>query len=111
MKENLKLNQVKYQNIQHKVVNFVNDNNSMICFDDENYTNPYLNQYFKVLKYYYTLNEHLISPEKKNLLIIANPTLRNWREDIRIVTQSEDVFPKKWILGSETNRKIRGIHI
>ena len=67
--------------------------------------NSYIDVYFKILTIFYNQNKLLLNPEKTNLLIIANPSVRN--QKIEIKTDSETVTPKKQIriLGFETNNR------
>ena len=97
MQEKLNMKPVAYSNISHTVVNFVDDSNSMICFFNHEDPNHYINSYFAIRMHYYTLNKLQINPEKTNLLVIVNQTMRNQNENIRTVTDTEDVLPKKQI--------------
>ena len=105
MEKNLKTKTVTYTDIRYMVVNFIDDSNSMIGISNPNDAKHYINRYFNILIHYYTQNKHLINPEKANLLVIANPAIRNMNNDMRIITETKDVHPKKQIniLGFEAN--------
>ena len=104
----LKIKKPNFQEINHTVVNFVDDSNSMISFHEEADANAYIKIYFEILKFYYRISKLIINPEKTNLLMIANPTMRNRNSQLKIETESEDVIPKKQIriLGWETNSRL-----
>ena len=110
VEEKLKVKPEEYKHIVHEMVNFVDDSNNMISFEDETDANHYINRFFDVLKHYYTLNKLKINPEKTNLLIIAKPAMKERNKDIRIVTEKneDDVYPKKQIrvLGWEMNSRL-----
>ena len=90
------------------MVNFDDNSNSMISFHEESDENKYIKNYFEILKFYYRISKLSINPEKTNLLIVANPTIRNRNTNIKIETETEDVVPKKQIriLGWETNIRL-----
>ena len=60
-----KVKKEKYKEVEHTVVNFVDDSNSVISFADPTEANMYLDRYFKILGYFYKQNKLVINPEKK----------------------------------------------
>ena len=94
--------------VDHTVVNFVDDSNSLMSFSDPTHANHYIDRYFLILKYFYNQNKLLLNPEKTNIMIIAKPAIKSEADDIRIVTEKEDVHPKKTIriLGWEMSAQL-----
>ena len=78
-------------------MNCVDDSNSVVSFSDPTETNKYIDKYFKMLGYFYRQNKLLLNPEKTNVLIIAKPGIRNEADDIKIMTETEEVKPKRLI--------------
>ena len=48
---------IKFKNIQHLTVNFVDDSNSVITFNDQNQLKIYLESYYKLLHHFYNINK------------------------------------------------------
>ena len=68
----------------------------------------YVERYFRVLDYFYKQNKLVLNPEKTNILVVAKPAIKALADDIRIVTDKEEVKPSKSIkmLGWETNERL-----
>ena len=96
VEEHLKVKKEEFE-VDHTVVNFVDDSNSLMSFQDPSHANLYLDRYFLVLKMFYRQNKLLLNPEKTNIMIVAKPAMKQQAEDIRIVTEKEEVTPKKTI--------------
>ena len=96
VEEQLKVRHEEY-NAEHTVVNFVDDSNSLISFGDPTHANHYLDRYFRILILYYRQNKLLLNPEKTNVMIVARPATKREADDIRIVTDTEEVKPKQTI--------------
>ena len=96
MEQNIKVRYEKYD-ADHTVINFVDDSNSLISFKDPTQANHYLDRYFRILILYYRQNKLLLNPEKTNVMIVAKPAARREADDIRLVTDTEEVKPKKTI--------------
>ena len=108
MEERLGVKKENYSGITHTVVNFVDDSNSFLSFDDPDDANHYLNRYFLILVFFYIQNKLLINPEKTTILVVAKPQKILEADDIRIVTEKEEVRPSKQvkILGWITNPRM-----
>ena len=108
MESKLKIKAEEYTDVEHSVANFIDDSNSFISFGDTTEANHYINRYFLVLIYFYSQNKLLINPEKTNLIVISKPGKRQEADYLRIVTEKEDVRPKRQIriLGWETNQRL-----
>ena len=107
LEEHIKVKKEDYD-VEHKVVNFVDDSNSVISFGDPTQVNHYLDRYFAILKFFYKQNKLLLNPEKTNLMIVARPAMKDEAEDVRIIAEKEEVTPKKVmkILGWEICEKL-----
>ena len=83
----------------------MDDSNSVISYKDPTEANHYLDRYFWVLKPFYKQNKLMLNPEKTNVLVVAKPTVKAEAKDIRILTDNDDVTPKKAIkvLGWDMN--------
>ena len=55
----------------------------------------FINRYFQILIYFYSQDKLVISPDKINLIIVAKQAMRNQTEELRIIMQKKDVYPKK----------------
>ena len=64
-------NIIKFKNIQHLTINFVDDSNNVITFNDQNQLKTYLESYYKLLHSFYNINKLTINPDKTNLLLIG----------------------------------------
>ena len=53
--------------MEHTVVNFVDDSNSLISLQEPSEANMYIDRYFKILEYYYKQNKLVLNPEKTNV--------------------------------------------
>ena len=97
LEQNTKLKHENYNPIDHTVVNFMDDSNSLISFTEHTDANHYLNRYFDILKIFYNSNKLCLNPEKTNVLILAKPKLKKEADEIKIVTEDEDVTAKNQI--------------
>ena len=69
---------------------------------------PYLNQYFLLLKIFYNLNKLKINDDKTNLILLNNPRHDNEVKDTKITTDTDVIKPKEkfTILGWVINRRL-----
>ena len=57
MKELTGEDPINFQEIKHGVINFVDDSNSVISFENAREANKYLDRYFKLLKGFYNMSK------------------------------------------------------
>ena len=107
--ENLQQRRNFNQNeIEHEVVQFVDDSNSVIIFKNRSIMKEYLNSHFLLLKIYYNLNKLKINDDKTNLLLLNNPRHDKEVEDTKITTDTDTILPKDkfTILGWTVNKRM-----
>ena len=63
-------NIIKFKNIEHLTINFVDDSNNIITFNDQNQIEDYIEAYYKLIHNFYNINKLKINPDKTNLLLI-----------------------------------------
>ena len=63
-------NIIKFKNIEHLTINFVDDSNNIITFNDQNQIKNYIEAYYKLIHNFYNINKLKINPDKTNLLLI-----------------------------------------
>ena len=51
LKETIKVKKEEYK-VDHTVVNFVDNSNSLMSFEDPSHANHYIDRYFLILKYF-----------------------------------------------------------
>ena len=71
---------------EHKVVNFVDDSNSVISGTEHTELENYMNTYFQLLEIYYNSKKLKINTDKTQLLICGMPRLLNKHKHIKINT-------------------------
>ena len=95
-------------NTDHETVNFVDDSNSVISFENTDEINKYLSTFFKVLKLYYDTMKLKINSDKTNVLVVNKPKHEEEVKKIVLNTGSEVLVPKKQIkvLGFYLNSRL-----
>ena len=53
------------ENIEHSIVQYVDDTNNIISSKESKYIQPYIDGYFKLIENFYEINKLKIYPEKK----------------------------------------------
>ena len=71
-------------NIQHNIVQYVDDSTNIIACKDNNKLQININIYFKLLEEFYNINKLLINSDKTKLLIITKPGLRHINSTIKL---------------------------
>ena len=61
---------VETDNVDHSIMNCIDDNNSMLTFKDKNITSKYTTSYMYLLFGFYNLNITKIIEMKVNILIV-----------------------------------------
>ena len=95
--KNMKENPTKYDNVEHATINFVDDSNSIITFNDSDEINYYLDRYFKILKKYYNVMKLKLNPDKTNILTVSRKARRTETTDVKIVDEKDTILPKDQI--------------
>ena len=95
---------VKFNNVQHLTVNFVDDSNSVITFNDQNQAKTYLESYYKLLHNFYNINKLKINPDKTNLLLIFKDKYRQTLKNFYFMADNYKIYSKNTI-------KILGFYI
>ena len=95
-------NIVKFNNVQHLTVNFVDDSNSVITFNDQNQAKTYLESYYKLLHNFYNINKLKINPDKTSLLLNYKPKHSQHFKNFKFYANGYEITPQKIIkiLGS-----------
>jgi len=64
-------NNIINTNIEHDIINYVDDSSNIISGTDKNHMQEYLNKYYKLLETFYNINKLKINAEKNKFLIIC----------------------------------------
>ena len=85
--------------IDHVVVNFVDDSNSVISADPGTNLEEYTNSYFRLLEIYYNSQKLKINTDKTQILVCSMPRFIDEIKDLEIITPPniENVKPKAQI--------------
>ena len=97
-------NIITFKNIQHLTVNFVDDSNSVISFNDQNQLKTYLESYYKLLHNFYNINKLKINPDKTNLLLIFKDKYKQSLKNFHFVAEKYKIYSKNTL-------KILGFYI
>ena len=91
-------------NIQHNIVQYIDDSTNIIACKDNNKLQIYINIYFKILEEFYNTNKLLINSDKTKLLIITKPGLRH-------ITSTIKLQANKYLIEQSKKIKVLGIFI
>ena len=85
--------------IEHVVVNFVDDSNSVIAANPGTDLDEYTNRYFRLLEIYYNSQKLKINTDKTQILVCSMPRFIDEIKNLEIITQAdiENVKPKAQI--------------
>ena len=72
----------KYNVINHKTINYVDDSTNMVTFRCKNDISKYLSDYYTLLDSFYNINKLLINADKTKFIIISNKKQRNNLSDV-----------------------------
>ena len=95
---------INTDNITHNIIQYVDDSTNIITTNDSQQLQTYINQYFKILEYYYNTNKLLINSDKSKLLISCKPSLRTHTNSIKLSTT-------QYIIEQSTKIKVLGVYI
>ena len=101
MNNHMKKEITKFTNVSHVTVNYIDDSNNVIGFEDSDEANYYLNEFFQVLKIVYNSNKLQLNSNKTGLLCIARNQKREKKEDIYLYDLPKNIKckPQLKILG------------
>ena len=69
--KHLRLNKnIKYKNITHTTINFIDDSSSVVGFPDQNQVKHYLTEYYNYIYLFYTANKLKLNCDKTKLLLV-----------------------------------------
>ena len=109
MKELTGEDKINTEKVEHETVNYVDDSNNCIIFEDPSEVDEYLDNFFKVLTAYYNLSKLKLNEDKTALMISSKPKHREEYKDVTIKTNEDedDVKQQKQvkILGFLTNQR------
>ena len=90
------------------MVNYVDDSNSSLTFEDSDDASEYLYEYFKLLKCFYNLQKLKLNSDKTNLMVLNRPKLNHKAEKVQLKTNKETIKPKSQfkILGWVSNKRM-----
>ena len=94
----------KFKNIEHLTVNFVDDSNNIITFQDQNQIKNYLESYYKLIHNFYNINKLKINADKTNLLLIYKDKYKQTLNNFHFKAEQFKIFSKNTI-------KILGFYI
>ena len=108
MKKLINENPINTEGINHEVVNYIDDSNSSITFDDPKQADDYLLKYFKLIESYYNMSKLEINTDKTNFMVICHPNKEVIANQIKLPTSTEVVIqkPQFKVLGWITNNEM-----
>ena len=108
MNNHMKKEITKFTNVSHVTVNYIDDSNNVIGFEDSDEANYYLNEFFQVLKIVYNSNKLQLNSNKTGLLCIARNQKREKKEDIYLYDLPKNIKckPQLKILGWFVNERL-----
>ena len=106
-RENITNEDNNFKVVSHETINYIDNSNSVIKMEDPEQTEKYINEFFKVLQYFYFVMKLKINPDKTNIMIICRPN-KDKHRNIKLKTITEEIMPKKQIkvLGWTINERL-----
>ena len=80
--------------IDHIIINYVDDSTNIISSDNKDQLQTYIDQYYILLTHYYDSNYLKINSDKSTLLVTSRPCNRQMTKDIRLT--AGDYMIEQW---------------
>ena len=68
---------IKFKNVVHVTVNYIDDSTSVIAFKDHTFIRRYLNDYYTLLHSFYNVKKLKINPDKTLFMVICKEKMKN----------------------------------
>ena len=82
---------IKCSNINHDIIQYVDDSNNVISTENADELQLYINKYFGLIEAFYNINKLKINPDKSKLMIVCKPKFRNNTKNMVLQTNKHTI--------------------
>ena len=88
---------IKFKNVGHLTVQFVDDSSNIISFNDPSQIKSYLTNFYLLLESFYNINKLKINSDKSNLLLTYKPKFKDQLKNFYFYANTDKIVPKNAI--------------